>query len=66
MPECRYCGKWFRSNKGLKQHITKMHTDKTIFGDRYIDPSTIDPLGAMKEREKRRKRGKGKGILDLL
>lgn len=58
MPECKYCGKWFKSNKGLKLHITKMHTSKSIFGGRSIDPLTIDPIGAMEERERRRQKRK--------
>jgi uncharacterized C2H2 Zn-finger protein len=56
MPECRYCGKWFRSNKGLKTHITKSHTSRTGIGGRMINPMTIDPLGKMERRQKRRRR----------
>ncbi|RLI84806.1 MAG: hypothetical protein DRO98_08185 [Archaeoglobales archaeon] len=55
MPECPHCGKWFRSNKGLKQHITKVHTVDTPLG-RVFDPSTIDPIEAMERRAKRAKR----------
>jgi len=56
MPDCKYCGKWFRSNKGLNLHITKMHTSESIFGNKIIDPFKVDPIGAMEEREKRRKK----------
>ena len=58
MPDCKYCGKWFRSNKGLNQHITKMHTSESIFGGRSIDIMKIDPIGAMEERERRRQKRK--------
>lgn len=53
MPECRYCGKWYKSNKGLNLHITKMHTSEGPFGNRIVDIGTIDPIGAMEERGRR-------------
>ncbi len=56
MPECPYCGKWFRSNKALKQHITKAHTVKTGMGTRMLAIGTVEPFGAMERRAKRRKR----------
>jgi hypothetical protein len=58
MPECQYCGKWFRTKRGLKQHITKAHTTEIPFSGRVLDPTTFDFLGAMERREERRKRRK--------
>ncbi len=55
MPECQYCGKWFRSKKGLNSHITKAHTTKNVFGGRSVDITSFDPLGKMERRQKRRK-----------
>jgi len=59
MPECPYSGKWFRSKKGLKVHISWAHTT-TIADRRILDPSTIDPLGTIRRREKRRARRRKK------
>ena len=56
MPECKYCGKWYRSNKSLKIHITKTHTSKTGIGGRIVNPMSIDPLGKMQRRQRRRSR----------
>ena len=53
MPECPYCGRWFRSKKGLKVHITKAHTS-IILGERILDPTKFDILGALERRAKRR------------
>ncbi len=58
MPECPYCGKWYKTKAGLKQHITKSHTSKLPFGDRIIDPMTFDPLGRIERKAKRTKRRK--------
>ena len=33
MPKCPVCGKWFRSNKGLKVHIRRKHSYSKLFGD---------------------------------
>ena len=56
MPECPYCGKWFRSKKGLRTHITKSHTMELPTGARVLDPTTLDPLGAMERRAERARR----------
>ena len=62
MPKCPYCGRWFKTKRGLKQHITKSHTD--CFG--VIDPGTIDPFGTARKRKKsRKKKGKSGGVLGL-
>jgi len=53
MPECPYCGRWFRSKKGLKIHITKAHTYESVGGIRMLDVSSFDFLGAMERRRKR-------------
>lgn len=58
MPECPHCRKWFRTKKGLKQHITKAHTTE-VFGERILDPTTFDPLGAIERRAKRKRKRKG-------
>jgi hypothetical protein len=55
MPECQYRGKWFRSNKGLKTHITKSHTTNIGVGGNVLNPFTFDPFGKM-ERQKKEKR----------
>ncbi|NJE79577.1 C2H2-type zinc finger protein [Thermococcus sp. GR4] len=69
MPECPYCGKWFRTKKGLQQHITKTHYVKLPGGGKMIDPTTIDILGKMEreaERAKRRQqRKKSSGGFDI-
>lgn len=54
MPECPYCGRWFKTKAGLKQHIAKSHEIHI----RFLDPTTVDPLGAVKRRAKRKKRRK--------
>jgi len=54
MPECPYCGRWFRTKRGLNQHITKVHKDE--FGG--INPLTVDPIGVIERRNKRRARRK--------
>jgi len=65
MPECPYCGRWFKTKRGLQQHIAKSHSMKMPFGGRMIDPSTIDPIGKMERRAERAKRRKKKGIFDF-
>ena len=50
MPECPYFGEWFRSNKGLKQHIAKTHEVKFL-GGKILDFSTVDQLGAVNDFE---------------
>ncbi|WP_099209186.1 hypothetical protein [Thermococcus henrietii] len=68
MPECPYCGKWFKTKKGLQQHITKVHKVDTPFG-KALDYSTFDFMGKLKreeERAKRRQKKSGSGFgLDL-
>ena len=65
MPECPYCGKWFKTKRGLKQHITKAHTFE-FAGERVLDPMTFDPIGAAERRaERAKKRKKKKGLFDL-
>ncbi|GAB6134536.1 C2H2-type zinc finger protein [Thermococcus prieurii] len=59
MPECPYCGKWFKTKKGLQQHITKVHKVDTPFG-KVLDPSTFDFMGKMKREEERAKRRRKK------
>jgi hypothetical protein len=64
MPECPYCGRWFRSKKGLSQHIGKIHKDS--FGN--INPLTFDPIGSIKRREERsrKRRKRKKAFFDIL
>ena len=57
IPECPYCGKWYRSNKSLKQHITKTHTMDTPMG-RVVNPVTFDFVGGFIRKVERRKRRK--------
>jgi len=52
MPECPYCGKWFRGNTHLKQHIIKVHTTKGVLGERTLNPFSIDVLAQLREDEK--------------
>ncbi|AAB90067.1 MULTISPECIES: C2H2-type zinc finger protein [Archaeoglobus] len=62
MPECPYCGRWFKTKRGLNQHIAKSHETK-FGGVRVLDPTTIDPLGAAERRaERKKKRKKGFGL----
>ncbi len=64
MPECPYCGKWFRSKKGLQQHITKTHKTTNMFGEKVIDPCSVDPIGKIERRaERAQKKKKKKGGL---
>ena len=66
MPECPYCGKWFKTKRGLKQHIAKVHTTK-VGEVRVVNPLTVDPLGAIErkmERARKRKKKKG-GLFDF-
>ena len=62
MPECPHCGKWYRSNKGLKTHITKSHTSRGPLGGRMINPMSIDPYGKMQRRADRNRRKKKGGF----
>ena len=55
MPECPYCGRWFRTKKGLNQHISRAHTTD-IGGEKMLNPLTFDIFGAMERRKERRKR----------
>ena len=64
MPECPYCGKWFRTKRGLKQHITKSHTFE-FAGGRVFDVTTVDIFGAMERREERKRGRKKRSFLDL-
>jgi len=59
MPECPYCGKWFKTKRGLQQHIAKVHKEKTPFGD-ILDPTTFDPIEKMEREAKRASRRKKK------
>lgn len=60
LPECPYCGRWFRTKRGLKTHIAKVHMVDDGFGGRVLNPFSIDLLGAAERRMKRkRKRRKG-------
>ena len=60
MPECPYCGKWFKTKRGLEQHITKVHKVNTPFG-KTLDYSSFDFVGKMKrEQERAEKRAKRK------
>ncbi len=64
MPRCPYCGKLFDTERGLKQHITKAHTEKidTGFGGkiRFLNPATFDLMGAMGLKEQPKKKSKCK------
>ena len=62
MPECPYCGRWFKTKRGLQQHIAKSHSVKMPFGGRMIDPSTIDIFGKMERESKRASRRKKKSF----
>lgn len=62
MPECPYCGRWFKTKRGLQQHIAKSHSVKTPFGGRMIDPSTIDIWGKMEREAERARRRKKKSF----
>lgn len=66
MPECPYCGRWFKTKRGLKQHIAKSH-EVDFGGVRVLDPMTIDPFGAAERRAERarKRRKKKKGLFDL-
>ncbi len=65
MPECPYCGRWFRSKKGLRIHIARKHTYKLPTGERVLDPFSFDILGAIERREERRRRRlKRRGLFD--
>ncbi len=59
MPECPYCGKWFKTKRGLEQHITKVHKVDTPFG-KALDPSTFDFMGKLKREEERAKKRRKK------
>ena len=61
MPNCPYCGRWFKTKRGLKQHITKVHTDS--FGT--IDPMTINPFNTTKNKRRKRSRRKDSDVLGL-
>ena len=50
MPECPYCGKWFKTKKGLEQHITKVHKVDTPFG-KALNPASFDFMGKLRERK---------------
>ena len=66
MPECPYCGRWFKTKRGLKQHISKSHMMDMGF-TKVLDLGSIDPLGAAErraERQRKRKKKKG-GLFDL-
>lgn len=58
MPECPHCGKWYRSNKGLKTHITKSHTYIGSLGGKMFNPLSIDMIGKIQRRTDRNKRKK--------
>jgi uncharacterized C2H2 Zn-finger protein len=30
MPECPYCGRWFKTKRGLETHIAKVHKPSLI------------------------------------
>ena len=73
MPECPYCGKWFKTKRGLEQHITKVHKVDTPFG-KALNPGSFDFTGKLKREEERAKRrqqrkgssgGFGLGVGDL-
>ena len=63
MPKCPYCGRWFRTRRGLRTHIGKVHMVDDVFGGRVLDPSTVDPWGyAEREMERAKKRRRKKGL----
>ena len=49
MPRCPYCNEWFKTNQGLKTHITKAHTSE-ILGQKFIDPFKIGPFSPKKKK----------------
>ena len=53
MPECPYCGKWFKTKKGLNVHISKMHA---------LEKNVEELLGVPGLMSGTRKRKKGKGF----
>ncbi|RLG41231.1 MAG: hypothetical protein DRN78_04490 [Thermoproteota archaeon] len=59
MPRCPICGRWFRSNKGLKTHMAKVHSMKAM-ADRMMKAAEEMLIGPRKKssgkRRKRRKR----------
>jgi uncharacterized C2H2 Zn-finger protein len=55
VPECPYCGKWFKTKRGLEQHITKVHKIDTPFG-KALNPASFDFMGKLKREEERAKR----------
>ena len=55
MPECPYCGKWFKTKRGLEQHITKVHKVNTPFG-KALDYSSFDFVGKMRREQERAER----------
>ncbi len=65
MPKCPYCGKVFDTERGLKQHITKVHMEKINigFGEkiRFLNPATFDLLGAIGLKEQPKKKSSKKG-----
>jgi len=56
MPKCPYCGRWFRTKRGLKIHIGKVHMTRGVFGERVPDILSIDPLGILDREMKRMRR----------
>ena len=67
MPRCPYCNRWFRTKRGLKQHITKSHTSD-VMGIRILDPFTFDfpePDFLEPRKKKRTRRRKKRSLFDL-
>ncbi len=56
MPECQYCGRWFKSKKALRLHIIKTHTTIGLLGEKTFNPFSIDILGIARRREERVRR----------
>ncbi|RLG83113.1 MAG: hypothetical protein DRO40_05770 [Thermoprotei archaeon] len=61
MPTCPYCGKFFRTKRGLKQHIYRSHpfAIETMEKDARkfwssVDKATRDLFGSRKRRKKRK------------
>ena len=63
MPECIYCGRKFRTRRGLQQHIRRAHGINDPF-ERF-GKSLARETGRLLSGGGRRKRRKRRGLFDL-